>query len=31
MDGPSVNWCVFRQLNERRLNEEKPALFGTGI
>ena len=31
MDGPSVNLCVFRQLNESRLNEEKPALFETGI
>ena len=31
MDGPSVNCCVFRQLNESCLNEEKPALFETGV
>ena len=26
-----VNWCVFRQFNEIRLNEEKLALFETDI
>ena len=31
MDGPCVNWCVFGQLNEGCLNEEKPALFEIGI